>query len=178
MSQEPRQPSDLSARRRLLRGAFAVPAVMTVVSGRALAQTSASTCIQKQIEPSASELVSSTYTAEPGELVRVRLHAVKKKGTGEIASYWLHGASLPAGSSGVLGSSQVQQFDIGPAKKLVGPTHNTQPPMQSNQRFVPSDKYVALRFNKDGDVVGVGMGTTTDSWTCSYSCWNSFNGIT
>lgn len=157
------------ARRRLVRGAFAAPAVMTVFSGRALAQTSA-TCFAKN---AATTVDPTTSSATTDIWFRVR---VRKIGTG----------SNPLNNyvklSEVAYSLQlsVTPFTYGGAS-YVRLNRDDNYAMYSDQTAPSStdpstfrNKWVLLRFNEEAKVVGFGGVVGSSGSPMSTSCWTSF----
>ncbi len=160
----------VSARRRLIRGAFAAPAVLTMYSGGALAQTSA-TCVAKANDsPATGEVIDSGQTSSDTYL-RVQLDVTATN------EYWLRASSIPVayrtGATGVPGSGKLQRFgalssDSATYNKLFGSVAAE----GSVSGLSPSTKYAALRFDRYGKLVGVGS-TTTDGSAITHSCWTS-----
>lgn len=137
------------ARRRLVRGSFAVPTVLTVVSGRALAMTTA------QQRSLSKEFVQPQYPPAvndppPTGDTWVRVRAYKGQGTGK--AQFISGAQLPAGSSGLPPfMSSVQALcvvDGGPYNK--GTIYNTIPASSGT-----STQWYAVLFDSAGTVKGI-----------------------
>lgn len=179
MSDNPISPADqVPARRRLLRGSLAVPAVMTLASGSALATTSL-TCVQK--------LNHSPKNAGPspsGDVwIRVPVHLKKKDNSNyarfvygnDIESLLARGTYLTSGNwqcIAVLG--QVQ--NTGQPAFTVGSTYTTsQTNTISSHSMYRTSGYVAVRIDSTGKVVGV-EGVSTAGSAMSTSCWTSFGG--
>lgn len=154
-------------RRKLLRGAMAVPAVLTVCSGSALATSSFKRCLRNANEHPVTG--SITPMANTDNLVRVALWERPKSGGGK--TYYVRGSSFPhdtAVGSAVPGQGQWQQFNVG-TNELVANTRTSQQPSNVTQS---TDKWVAVRYDVDGTIVGVGKsGSGTAIGT---SCWTSF----
>jgi hypothetical protein len=159
-----------SARRKLLRGVFAAPAVLTLHSGGAIAATS-SQCDVKTTQ-SAIEVVRTSDDT----YLRYQLWAlVKQVGTLEVDSYYIQGDDLktmvavgfqPA-------ASQWQQFDMA-SKKPSGSILYSKPAKSGQYDFVRVEQYVVLRVNNSGTVVGVGDAGT--GLAVSDSCASSLVG--
>jgi hypothetical protein len=166
-----------AARRRLIRGALAAPAVMTVCSGSAFAAASNMRCLANATAPG-NEITVTVYTSnDPAALdgfVRVRLYT---KGSSNGAKYYLRGSDLGANvasGSGLPGTGEWQEFDLkaGSAteNRLVGDKLTSQP-----GGTALSDKYAGVRFNANGEISGVGDSGSGSA--LGTSCWNSFAGV-
>jgi hypothetical protein len=175
-----------SARRRLLRGAFAVPAVLTLHSGGALAATSSrcqANTIQTNVNIVQTGLPSDTY-------LRYRLWKLgKEKDTGGVKvivwTYWIVGSELNSlrvdnatppkylsFSSGFVptpGAYKWQEIN-GDTGARINEVKSTDPSNGANA-FSLSDKYVVLRLDSRGVVVGIGADTGGDLFVAS--CWAS-----
>ena len=178
-----------SARRRLVRGAFAVPAVLALHSGSALAATSNLRCVNTQV----ANPIYPSYSDGPDVYVRVQLYSLSDF-TGTLLGWYLAGSSVDAAGFGnrkVINNflksgewQQIQLQDTGTAL-LVG-TKTTTPPTGGNLALGP--KYLALRFQpgaggKDSlvkpsevEILGVVDGSNYGS-AVTGSCWSSFVGI-
>lgn len=173
-----------SARRRLVRGAFAAPVALTLYSGGAFAATSMS-CVVKEVNhpthPAALTSPSDTY-------LRVQLWTLPS----ETPSAWINGSDIAALQLQVsatlvpyITSSQWQCFVIGsPTGVMInmtsvvqtaGTIYNNQP---SYDTSIPTKNgsYVAIRINASGEIVGVVQdgGTPTNTSAVHQSCWASF----
>lgn len=152
----------VSARRRLIRGAFAAPTVLTLYSGGAVAaNSSALRCVLNQnntpvlpVPPVST--TNSTY-------FRVQLHAAAVA----PAVYYVLGASLPpARIASLPGPLQAQVFNIG-TNLLTGS------PITTPANLVAQAQWAVLRLDSTGNVVGVGASGTGGSAIFN-SCWTSF----
>lgn len=168
-SKTPTPDTRISARRRLLRGSFSVPAVLTLASGSALAENSA-TCLAKatSFETGGQEtapLATGTPTATD-TFLRVRLvaytegtttkHAVTKASFGAIdvdPSFWTSDIAW-------------QEFDVSGNAVTGTPQTGSIPGTVADSNY-----YVALRMNSSGKIVGVG--TSGSGWVVGSSCWTS-----
>lgn len=166
-------PVDLTAkgpaRRRLLRGTFAAPAVFTLYSGGALAATSA-TCVAKaQANPQTGAVVDGPPT-NTDTYLRVQLHQVTNGSN--PAEYWLSGSSLGSfnGGSSIVATGKFTRFLIGSNQLSTdgGDVNKNQP--QATLAYTPT-KWVALRFDATGTLVGVGA--TGGGSAITGSCWTS-----
>jgi hypothetical protein len=165
-----------SARRKLVRGAFAVPAMMTLRSGGALAATSVS-CVANQVSSPATP--PTVVTSNDGSWLRVQLRALVNPG-GNIRTqdgYWIQGSDLNAfvvpGQTPFLNSTQFQRFDIVQNEFLGSAT--TTAPAHGGFTLQPVNKFVSLQVTSTGAIVGAGASTVSSpSSAVSGSCWNSF----
>ena len=150
-----------NARRRLVRGAFAAPAVMTVCSGSALAASSSLRCVAHQAGTGTSVPVSDATDA----WVRVRLWT-----QGASANYFISGADVVAlkraSATAYIGPTAWQPFDIKTnTAGVIGGDGN------GKQQSVPA-KYAAIRVDASGNIVGVGA--TGGGAAIAGTCWTSF----
>ncbi len=166
----------VSARRRLLRGTFAVPAVMTLTSGSALATTSL-TCVQKLNLPGKS----ITVGAAPNGTLWIRVPVWQKRHStdrftrfvsgGDIASLLPRGTYLPTGSWQCV---SITGTTLG---YTIGSTYTTSEAnaISSIAMTKVANTFVAVRIDATGKVVGVEPNSTAAS-AMSASCWTSFGG--
>lgn len=169
-SQQPLQAS----RRRLLRGSFSAPAVLTLYSGSALATTSNMRCLaNKNQSPSAEPVITSSTapTSGPGTYLRVRLY---KWSDGTNTYHYLRAnelVGLPLGA-GVTwpGTGTAYRFSIS-GNSLTTTLINTNSTPTFSQ-LVAADKYAALRVNSTGQVVGIGVSGGGSAMPST--CWTSF----
>lgn len=159
-----------NARRKLLRGAFAAPAVLTVYSGGASAASVSHCLVNANISPTTSGIGA---TNSDDSLFRYQLWGLVDSSS-NVVSYWIRGQDLMpfmrASQLPFLQNGQFQQFDI-TTNSLVGPVTATQP-NGTGLTFQQVVKYVVLRVNSTGALVsagGAGSGAPV-----SDSCWNSF----
>lgn len=168
-----------SARRRLMRGAFSAPAVLTLYSGSVFAATSS------QCEIKGATTTTPPVTAADDQYLRYRLWALQKvsgDNVGKIDSYYVQGSDLlmKVAQGFTPGSSQWQKFDVGmnklvdgplgqkPAKKKPDGTENP------NWALVQADQWVVLRVDNTGAIVGVG--NVDAGFVVSDSCASSLSG--
>lgn len=176
MTEELKDPSlKDSARRKLVRGAFAAPAVLTLHNGSAAAATSAANCLVRQNEN--AKTMGSLTSGMPGDTYfRYRLR-VLKNGGGVIKGYWIAGADLVdhvrASQTPFVPNGSWWEFDPAPgANKLVGNPYTTTNPVKSGWSFEQKGPWVSLRVSATGKLVGAGA-TGTGS-AVGFSCWSSF----
>lgn len=155
-----------SARRRLLRGSFAAPAVLMLSSGSALAAKSA-TCLAKETtSPSTAPLVSSSSL---DTLMRVKLRKRSDYNVHFVAREDLGGLNIALSLWST--TTKWQKFGVSTASpdkynKLYDLQQTTNLPANSQV-----DLFVALRFDADGNVVG--MGLSGSGSVIGQSCWTS-----
>jgi hypothetical protein len=167
----------VSARRRLLRGSFAAPAVLALHSGSAIAATtSALRCIANQV---ASPTTQAVVTSNDGAWLRVQLWAYVKSGKAYNGEYWLRGSDLSAyvvnAQMPFLSSTQFQKFNID-TNVLVGAALSTQPVAPDDKHVWQAvSRFVSLRVTATGAIVSAGASTVSSaSSAVSGTCWNSF----
>ena len=165
-----------NARRKLLRGAFAAPAVLTVYSGGASA-VSVSHCL---VNANVSPLTSGIGASNADDLLfRYQLWGLVNS-IGREYSYWIRGSELTglihAAQQPFLSASQYQQFDVIGSNGLVAGSVTVVQPTRSGYTFQRVSKYVVLRVNNTGAVVSAG--STGSGAPVSDSCWNSFAAAT
>jgi hypothetical protein len=160
-----------TARRRLIRGAFATPAVLTLYSGGVLAATS-SQCDVKGVQSSIASIttVDDTY-------LRYQLWALVKlsnSATPKFDSYYIRGDDLKSkvGMGFQPKAEEWQRFDLismKPAGSIL-----FSPPQKKNYEFKQVQQYVVLRVDSNGTVVAVGDGAS--GLAVSDSCASSLVG--
>jgi hypothetical protein len=161
-----------SARRRLMRGAFAAPAVLTLYSGSATAATSILNCVARQNGARVNP-VPGVVTADDNYL-RYQLWALVQSANSTVVdSYYIKGADLAVlvrlGQTPYLASTQWQQFNI---STNVAGTISTTTPALSGYVLQRVNQFVVLRVDAGGKIVGAGDGT--DGSAVGDSCWTSF----
>lgn len=166
-----------AARRRLVRGAFAVPAVMTVVSGSAFATGSSMRCLANKTvggpggvpaaNPSSVPIASGTVGGPAPADGWLRVELWHNASTGK---YYVWGSDLQVykrtGNSVYLGGSSYQEFDYA-GNKTVGGS------IADPGGLTRSGKFAGVQFNSVGNVVGVGV-TSTGTSAVPSTCWSSF----
>jgi hypothetical protein len=172
-----------SARRRLVRGAFGVPAALALHNGSALAAASNLRCVRAAADAALAD--PPGHTDAPDQFVRVQLYAQTDVG-GNVVAWYLSGASVEAvlfgyrkATNAFLGAGRWLQVvlqsgggaTLGSTVLYAQPASTALGPKWIALRFMPRDNggYV--------DVVGVIDGSTSGS-AVTGSCWSSFVGIT
>jgi len=151
------------ARRRLLRGSFAAPAVLTLASGSALAAKSA-TCLAKATQVASTRPL---MTGTPSDtFLRVRLEQYTSGSTTKYAVTRTSFGSIPVDTSFWNASTTWQEFDKDTNQVIGGQQNGAIPGGSSTTNY-----YVALRLNSNGKIVGVGMSGTGS--VVGSSCWTS-----
>jgi hypothetical protein len=177
VNDKPTPSPQASARRRLLRGAFSAPAVLTLYSGSAMATKSHERCLKNVIGnnpgiPGPSSKEDGWYRCE----LRKRTTTIDSK---SVTEYWLFSNDLAvvATKRSILTyPNQAQRFGVthtGDSKFVANALYRSVRDTSGLQGpFSMAGKYVALKVDDTGTVVGVGhSGTGT---AVSQSCWNSF----
>lgn len=174
-------PVQRQLRRKLVRGVFSAPAVMTVCSGSAFAAASnPMRCVanhvngtnpkKSAIAPSGS-MVSSTA---PDSVLRVQLK--KKTISPGVYKYYVTESSLSAFKRGTatvfVGTGYFREVDIAAGSGAGGPIG-----ADLSDPFSTSDsgKWVVVQFDATGNIKSVGAnltGSTTTSMVGG-SCWTS-----
>jgi hypothetical protein len=162
------------ARRKLLRGAFGAPAVLTLQSGSAFAATSATSCLVKQNTSPVTAPVTANATGDI--YFRYQLWVIRKKTDNSIITSWIKGSDLSVyalnGQAPFVGSSSWWQF-YPSTNALAGSSTSTEPtPTGSQNPLEHTGAFVALRINASGDLVGAGASGTGSA--VAATCWNSF----
>jgi hypothetical protein len=157
-----------SARRRLIKGAFAVPAALTVPSGSVLAQSSSSLrCIASQTGPG-NEVAGLGKLTDQNTWLAVPRY---RKSANEFYVMRTE-VEFMAGSAATF-------FGIGSTAwgaKIANPMVPTGTSKPSNVSSSP-DGYVALRVDAYGTIVGADTGSVIGGTSAiAVSCWNSFGG--
>lgn len=154
-----------NARRRLIRGAFAAPAIMTVCSGSALAGSSSLRCVAHQANTPVTVL--SLPDSSTVGWMRVQLYT---QGSG--STYYVKGSAIvalkaPGTSTAYMGLSDWQPFNIN--NSTAGTVNSASP---SNPQLSSPAKYAAIRVDAGGNIVGVGA--TGGGTAIAGTCWTSF----
>ena len=165
VNDKPTPSPQASARRRLLRGAFSAPAVLTLYSGSAMATSSNLRCIRPTHDtPPVSSDDRTKYAGATWMRVRLRIDY-----SGGQARYWVAGSDLP---------DAFRKTGTRPAKGTFHRYHISTNTMETSSSNVHpqsyADKYAVIRVDKDGKIETVGhshLGTPV-----SASCWNSIMG--
>ena len=159
--------SHLAARRKLVRGVFAAPAIMTVCSGNAFANTSNLRCLAKNVSDgtNASPKVGGLDT-----WTRVQLHKAKN------GKYYVSGSHVRS----VFVNSNSVYPSVGSWLEINVTTGAAEGSVTTNEPNTPSlnytnPQYVILRFDGAGNVTGAG--TAGVGANVGASCWNSFKDV-
>lgn len=155
-----------AARRKLVRGVFAAPAIMTVCSGNAFANTSNLRCLARNVTD------VTNATPKVGGLdtwTRVQMH---QSGTAYYVS-GSHVRNVFVNSNSVYPAAGSWLQIDGTTGAAMGSVTTTSP---SNPILnYDNPKYVILRFDGSGNVTGVG--TAGAGVNVGASCWNSFKDV-
>ncbi len=161
-----------SARRKLIRGSFAVPAVLTLYNGGAMAATSINNSLKRQNNHPVTK-----YTSSSDDLwFRDRLWGWVKNGDVKYgAGLWIKGSGLVRfrvqGNSVWLPSNGFQRFDR-MTNSLVGNVVYDIPSGPPEYKLVQVNHWVSLRVDANGNLTGAG--STGSGSAVADSCWNSF----
>lgn len=166
----PTPPSQPMARRKIVRGLFAAPALMTVCTGSAFAAQSSLRCLATHVTNNTSALPKvgglDTWT-------RVQLHKATD------SKYYVSGSQLAAvfvNSNSVypaVGTWLGIKADGTVATGTYSTPQTTMPPGATLTYTSP--QYVVVRFDNMGSVTGVGTAGTGAN--VGASCWTSFKAI-
>lgn len=177
-----------SARRRLIKGSFAVPAVLTVASGSALARTS-SRCIARE----AAAGGTATFDSADATWQRVLAYTYSKK-SGSVRSYWirweeLNSLALLAGvtiKNNWIVAGQALCVETGDAatgsvQHVSGSIYSasTTPILPSLTSSLTAGlvRYYAINVDVNGNIIGISLKFTASGQSggaVHKSCWNSF----
>jgi hypothetical protein len=174
----------VSARRRLIRGTFSAPAVLTLHSGSAMAAASNLQCLKAQI----ANPVYPGYTDGMDTYVRVQLHTAPD--ASGVQHWYLSGSAITTVATIInkvtvnvtafqppLTTGQWREVTLlATGKVTLGPLIEQEP-----ASIVLGSKYLALRMTYTKgtkgivyvDIVGVVDGVETGS-AVTGSCWSSF----
>ncbi len=178
----------VSARRRLLRGTFAVPAVAALHSGSALAASSSLQCVQNQ----AATPIYPVAVGAPDMYLRVQLYQlVSAPGSSTVLGWYLSGNTVEAArfrerkiTNALLGIGRWKRvnLDSGGLAKLATETLYAPPPghLALGPRWVAL-RVMPVRNGRGGsggggwhiDIIGVVDGTSVGT-AVTGSCWTSF----
>lgn len=177
------------ARRRLLRGSFSVPAVLTVCSGSTFAQAATSlTCVAKQVNKVKDTANSGTTTlSSTGNWVRVPLQKLYRPSNNNVDSIWIAGSYIAtnvqkSGTTVSIGSSTFgwtswlcYQKVAGGSAYTTGTIYPTQP-TRNNYVLALNGEWVAVLVDANGNITGVlGLQTANPNYPVhATSCWSSF----
>ena len=190
-------PKASMTRRKLVRGAFALPAVATVHSGSALATSSSLRCLTNGPHSSSTDVppVLNKGATEHVIYKRVELAVAKKHVNHQVVyKYYVSYAdvkfqadALHVGvNAGFLTTGKLRIFDVGHNSSGLSmvdsnhPAHDGYQLLNDHDRSKLGDshrKFAVLIFDKTGvEIVGVGK-SHLQGHAASQSCWTSFGTI-
>jgi hypothetical protein len=167
-----------TARRRLIKGSFSAPALLTLASGSAWAMSS-SRCIAndaaQQIHPGVQ--TGATY-------LQVQIYTFAK---GNTTAYWVRGADLQAiATAAGVGCFQITTTQYlcmvggkapsGPTDYLAGAIYDnsTDPAMTPDLLATLAGNYYAVSVDRTGNIIGVDSVIKTGSGGAVHmTCWSS-----
>jgi hypothetical protein len=159
-----------AARRKLVRGVFAAPAVLTVSSGASAAVKSNMRCVSNQVTDTA--LLPKSYpagTAVPASAIRIPLW---EKGNRYFFSGTdLSGLAHPSRAVTWLSVGQWHEFDMVQQQKTGSPMLESDNALNNKQH---NGKYVNVLMDQQGYIVGVGKHVSGSNSMMVATCWNSF----
>lgn len=181
-----RQHGNSPARRKLIRGVFALPAVAAVHSGSALAATSSLRCLGNGPTGPNAPGVILAGTIETPMFLRVELIVAGKdlSTSSPLYRYFVAGSKVQAvatargvGVGPFITLSTFLLFNI--STNTISGSQLTVVTADGYAQITPTPadkKYFAvLMFNADGtQIVGVGNSSATDVHAATESCWTSF----
>lgn len=186
----PSPPAAGAARRKLLRGAFALPAVAAVHSGAAVAASNLR-CLANGPTAASAPPVIAFGVSETPQYLRVEL-AVSQKGGGAGAQYRYHvsGVKLYAEATlrgvavnpSLIGSTSFREFDTA-LNSITGASQTEAQVNSGGWSLLASPanslrRFAVLMFDSSGTtIVGVGKTTvgTGGANAATESCWTSFS---
>jgi hypothetical protein len=151
-----------ASRRKLVRGIFAVPAIVTLTSGSPAAATSYG-CLRRQAEH--DPVLPTDGVGAPTNFVRIPFYKRTGFNTFFIKGSELHAIALVTGgtvASTLTPSTGWQRVANGTAENI----RNNDPVLDPT----PSG-HLVVRFDMHGNIVGIGKGTTGSA--IYGSCWLS-----
>lgn len=154
----------VAQRRKLVRGAFAAPAIMTVCTGSAFAAASA----LKPLERQCATPVYQVWTAAPDSWLRVQCFLDPATNTYYVSGADLHNGYKRANNSVCVASNMYRQVTFPHSAGAMG----------SSDCSLPSGatrcaRYVGVTFSSTGNVVCVGQGSGTGYSHVSLNSWTS-----
>jgi hypothetical protein len=173
----------VSARRRLIRGAFSAPAVLTLYSGSAMAASSNLNCLKAQI----ANPVYPGYSDGADTYVRVQLHTAPD--ASGVPRWYLSGSAITTIAT-IINKVTVAVTNFQPplttgqwrevTLQSTGGLVTLGPLIEQPANISQGSKYLALRMNYTKgtkgmvyvDIVGVVDGNTLGS-AVTGSCWTS-----
>lgn len=161
-----------SARRKLIRGSFAVPAVLTLHSGASMAAASVNSCLIRQNK----YRVTQPATGSDDVWFRYQLWGYLDRSGNVVdkSGFWIKGSELSVydvGKNSVwLNGYAYQRFD--PANNSLGQTEYGQPKGPDGCSWRKVNRWVSLRVDSHGNLTGAGSSGYGSA--VADSCWNSF----
>ncbi len=162
-SQKANAPS--SARRRLVRGAFSAPAVLTLYSGSALA-TASLTCRTKAFADQATVPISGVTVPTTGIWLRVQAY---KRGT----IYYIKGSDVKALATSLPGGTGSSYLSVSLWQDVTTSGYPTVASFVNPQPVADAGKFVAMKINAAGGVVGFSGSSASNYAMMSIGCWSS-----
>jgi hypothetical protein len=173
-SPQPSSSVDLAKRRKLLRGAFSAPVILTVSTGAGATAASNMQCVRNQVTSPNPAVLPRSYapgTSAPTSVVRVQLYTT---GSGTSMKYYfrgtdIHNLAAPGKSPTWISVGQFREFYFAtglPATSNLGSLSAT-----------ASSSYASVQFDANGNIITVGKHTADTMSMVSGTCWNSFRGM-
>jgi len=167
-----------SARRRLIRGTFAVPAVLSLHCGSAMAMTSNLRCVYNQV---------TAGDPPSGSVVRTQLYGLRPSENSSEVRWYLRGSDIDGlrlNKSSIYNSflqvGSWQRFDPDTGKLVDSAVVGVNPQWSNgNVGYLPTTPdgpYVAIRIDAsltEAGIVGVIDGSSPGS-SVAGTCWTSF----
>jgi hypothetical protein len=181
MTKTPKEEKVSSARRRLIKGGIAAPAIVALHSGSALAAASSRNCVVNQL----NNPQHPGHTSAPADrYVRVQLWTLRKANDPKIR-YFVRGNDIQAVT---MGSSQVANRFLLPNEwkefdpqnpRADFPVSPYSPKTKNNEALSQDGGWVAVRVNATTmgvDIIGT-VGPSSTGTAVAGTCWSSFVGI-
>jgi hypothetical protein len=189
-------PKTSTTRRKLVRGAFALPAIATVHSGSALADSSSLRCLTNGLSGLAPPPTINKAIVETPVYLRLELAVAQTANPAAPASRWyvsyddLQAMANALGvginiSPAVLTPGNFRRYNVG-TNKMINPILSRSQievdgySLVDDLTSLPAGqrRLAALIFDPLGTtIVGVGITTTTSGHAATQSCWTSFGTI-
>ena len=161
-------PAGGGARRRLIRGAFGVPAVLTVASGSVAAASNVN-CIAKTLSFPPVHQGPNPPTTDT--IIRIRVYLDATPNLRYVRGQDVPAAYMASAAPGFMSSTQVWRFNVAQNQTVGSPSSTP-----SASSLTAINRWAALRFDNNGALVGVGDGGSGGpaGYAVTASCWNSF----
>jgi hypothetical protein len=164
--------SNLTRRRKVLRGALSAPVVLTLSSGASATMSSNRRCLANQVtNPQHGIRAYATGASTiPSTVIRVKLYVI----AGTTPKYYVRGSEVtalahPSRPVTWISGTGWREFNPG-TNMLVEPI--VAPPS------IPAEtsplQYVVVQMDQHGYIRSVGKNTTSDMSLVHGTCWNSF----